>query len=65
MLALLLVAQLGVTTPIIHCALDGTEEKWSEFNHTCHENPAERTPAPFPPEQSCLAACTVIPKTRP
>jgi hypothetical protein len=80
MLGLLLAAQLitgqtvtralgttanGANAPIIHCAIDGTDEKWSEYNHTCHENPAERGPAPFLPEQSCLAVCTVIIKTNP
>lgn len=58
------VSKLGHDHPVIHCAIDGTLEKWSEYNHTCHENPAERGPAPFPPEQSCLAACTLITPTR-
>lgn len=70
MLALLLVAQLAtskpaVEIPIIHCAIDGTDERWSEYNRTCHEDPAERGPAPFSPAQSCQVTCTVIPKTRP
>lgn len=72
MLALLFTAQIITTpagplveTPIIQCAIDGTDDRWSEYNHTCHEDPAERGLAPFPPEKSCLAACTVIPKTRP
>lgn len=51
-----------VVIPIVHCAFDGTDEKWSEYNHTCHADPAERGPAPFPPEHSCLAACNVIQK---